>query len=135
MNAGLPGLSLTDFIVDPASPNMLYCCSSRGMFRYESSFNPATDASDASIPAISIDAYPNPFSTGTTVEYEVASTAQVNLGVYDVAGRRVATLVDSRLAPGRYRADLRGAHLAAGVYFIKGTFGDRTVTKKCVLVK
>lgn len=135
MNAGLPGLDLGDLVMDPVSPNVLYCCGRSGLFRYESSFNPATDAGSTGVPPIDIRNFPNPFSTGTTIEYSVATPSHVRLKVYDVAGREVITLVDTRLGPGRYRADMRGTGLGTGVYFIKGSFGNRTVTRKCILIK
>ena len=40
--------------------------------------------------------YPNPFSRNTTIEYTIPKDAHVKLQVYDILGRRVATLVDQR---------------------------------------
>ena len=84
---------------------------------------------------LEIRSFPNPFSSAATIQYSVASSGHVRLRVYDVAGRLVATLVDTSLEPGRYSADLRGARLSAGVYLIEGKFGDQRITRKCVLVR
>jgi photosystem II stability/assembly factor-like uncharacterized protein len=134
MSNGLPSAGLNDLVIDPSNHNVLYCCSAAGLYRYESSYEPTGADRPASVP-VDLQAFPNPFSSGATIEYSVSSATQVRVKVYDVAGRLVATLVDTRLKPGRYRASLGGTHLSAGVYFIEGRFGDQTITKKCVLMK
>lgn len=130
MNTGLPDGQAVNIEIDPVSPNIIYGCCSAGLFRYESSFNPYAD-----VEAITIGNYPNPFVYGTTIEYAVAQPCRVRMKVYNVAGKEVATLVDKIQSPGRYMVSLDARNLSTGVYFIKMEFGNRTITKKCVLVK
>jgi hypothetical protein len=62
----------------------------------------------------------NPFrpSVGTTFAYTLPKASMVHLAIYDMAGRKVATLAQGEQAAGTYRASLSGAGrtLAAGGY-------------------
>jgi len=83
---------------------------------------------------------PNPFNPVTTLAYELPEEAEVELSVYSAAGRRVATLVDERVAAGRHTAiwdgrDERGREVARGVYFFKLTHENESVSRKGVLLK
>ena len=62
----------------------------------------------------------------------------VRLDVFDVAGRRVRTLLDRPFPPGPHRIGWNGKNgegreLPAGVYFVRLTEGSRTETTKIVL--
>lgn len=61
--------------------------------------------------------YPNPFRTETTIEYALARPQYVQLGVYDVMGRKVETLVDGPQRAGERKVVFDGRGLASGVYF------------------
>jgi hypothetical protein len=83
---------------------------------------------------------PNPFSPGTVLTYHVPSTSHVRLRVYDIAGRHVRTLFDSRQEAGTFTAhwdgrDNRGANVASGVYFCRYERGGETETAKLALVR
>jgi hypothetical protein len=84
---------------------------------------------------------PNPVSSSAIVEYTVAREGRVRLGVYDVSGRLVAHLVDSRLAGGDARAvawdgrDGGGRDLPSGVYFVRLEAGEEAALQKIVLVR
>lgn len=84
---------------------------------------------------------PNPFNPVTTIGYDVpAGGAEVNITVYDVAGRRVRELVNERRAAGMWSVtwsgdDDRGQRVATGVYFYRMRAGGFTETRKMVLLK
>ena len=79
---------------------------------------------------------PNPFSSKTTIEYEIAKSSRVILKIYDVGGREVRTLVSAFQKPGEYSVDFEARDLPTGVYFYKLQIGDRFIgTKKMLLLK
>ncbi len=79
--------------------------------------------------------YPNPFNPSTEIRFRVAAYGLVNLMVFDVLGREVATLVDDKLSPGSYSAEWNARNAASGVYFYRLTAGDFVETRKMVLMK
>jgi endo-1,4-beta-xylanase len=79
--------------------------------------------------------YPNPFNPSTTIRYSIIHTTNVTLKVFDVLGREVQTLVDTKQAPGQYSVTLNAQGLASGVYFYRLNAGAFTQTKKLMLLK
>ncbi len=79
--------------------------------------------------------YPNPFNPATTIPFSLAAPAQTRLAVYDLLGRRVATLVDNPLPAGSYRIRFDGRTLASGVYVYRLTAGDQQTTRRMLLLK
>ncbi|MEZ4386999.1 MAG: FlgD immunoglobulin-like domain containing protein [Candidatus Krumholzibacteriia bacterium] len=87
-------------------------------------------------------AYPNPFNPQTTLAFEMAQTGHVDLAVFDVAGRRVATLLAETLTAGRHQTtwngrDQAGRPVGAGVYLARLDLPGRRGAQlaKLVLVK
>jgi hypothetical protein len=67
---------------------------------------------------------PNPFSSKTSISYNVKTTGRVHLAVYSLTGRLVKELVDAYLDPGTYSAawdgrDNLGNEVASGVYYYR----------------
>ena len=79
--------------------------------------------------------YPNPFNAGTTIKYQLSHSANVTLKIYDVLGREVATLVNTKQLPGNYEYPWSGQSLASGIYFYRLTAGDVHLQKKMILLK
>ncbi|MBM2841526.1 MAG: 5'-Nucleotidase domain protein, partial [Bacteroidetes bacterium] len=79
--------------------------------------------------------YPNPFNPSTKIQFQVPSSAFVELKVYDVLGREVATLLNEVLTPGSYEATFDASSLAGGVYFYRLTTSSFSATRKLLLLK
>lgn len=60
--------------------------------------------------------YPNPFSQYTSIEYILSEDAAVTLEIYNVVGKQVAVLVNSKKAAGNYQIEFDGTELPAGFY-------------------
>jgi hypothetical protein len=82
-----------------------------------------------------LNAYPNPFSDVTVIEYQLENNANVQMEVFDFLGNKVAELVNSNLSPGIYKTIFVAGDLSGGVYFNKLTVNGKSITKKLVLVK
>ena len=84
--------------------------------------------------------YPNPFNPSTRVEYNLPVSQHTTITVYNVLGRKVATLVDDVRSAGTHQAvwdgrDQSGQVAASGVYFYRITAGDFIQTRKMTLLK
>jgi len=85
---------------------------------------------------------PNPFNPTTVIGFAVPGAApmDVRIVVFDVAGRKVATLVSRRIDPGYHEArwDGRtdvGAAAGSGVYLLRAEIGSKVLTRKLALVR
>jgi hypothetical protein len=84
--------------------------------------------------------WPNPFNSEVRIEYEVGTPTLVELGVYNVLGRRVAVLVNQPVSRGRYSVawdgtDNRGSPVASGVYFCRLLTENSSDVTKLVYLK
>jgi hypothetical protein len=79
--------------------------------------------------------YPNPATRRATIEYAVPERAEVTIQVYDVLGRRVATLVNGLKPAGRHNLQLDASRLSSGTYFYRMQADDYTETRRLVIVK
>ena len=79
--------------------------------------------------------YPNPFNPTTTIKFALAKTCNVTLGVYDLVGRLVATLVNEKLEVGYHTVEFNASNLASGVYFYTLDTGDFIQTRKMFIIK
>ena len=84
--------------------------------------------------------YPNPFNPTTTIKYSIptvgtAHELSVHLAVYDVLGRKVATLINQRQETGTYSVQFNAANLPSGIYFYRISSGNFMAVKKMQLLK
>jgi hypothetical protein len=86
--------------------------------------------------------YPNPFSTTTTIAYEIPGedAVHVELRIYDWLGRLVATLMEGSKTPGHYTQSWDGTFsgggkAASGVYLLRLRTPDSELVKKMILVR
>jgi flagellar hook assembly protein FlgD len=84
--------------------------------------------------------YPNPFNPATSIAFSLKERAHVNIAVYDVAGRRVALLVDDEVEAGvssvRWDGrDSSGRPAASGTYFARMVAGGELFETKMTLLK
>ncbi len=84
--------------------------------------------------------YPNPFNPTTTIEYsipyvETRHTLSVQLRIYDILGRQVASLLNKSMNPGNYEVHFNASDLPSGLYFYRLTAGKYIAVKKMMLLK
>ncbi|MCK4462045.1 MAG: T9SS type A sorting domain-containing protein, partial [candidate division Zixibacteria bacterium] len=84
--------------------------------------------------------YPNPFNPSTTIRFAVPVQTHVELSIYNILGRHVATLVNTVLSAAEYEVewsgvDEHGGPVASGVYFYRIAGDTFSETKKMVLLK
>jgi len=77
---------------------------------------------------------PNPFNPATVISYSLPSSTQVQLTVYDLRGRQIASLVNSVQAAGPHAVRFDGQGLPSGIYFYRLVAGSLRKSGKMVLV-
>jgi hypothetical protein len=89
--------------------------------------------------------FPNPFNPSTTIRFQLPSVSRVNLQVFDLLGRQVASIIDGQLGTGVHEIawdgrNTAGSQVGSGVYFyrltVNGGAGQGAVQmKKMLLLK
>jgi hypothetical protein len=88
--------------------------------------------------------YPNPFNPSTTISIEipgpVGSLHDVTLVIYDLRGRRVRSLVDTKFGAGRHHVvwdgrDDRGESVPSGIYIYSLNTGETRTSRKMTVLK
>jgi hypothetical protein len=84
--------------------------------------------------------YPNPFNPETRIKFGLPSNADVKISIYDLLGRQVEVLINSRLDAGEYLANWNATNFASGIYIYKiearDVKGNNFIeTRRMVLVK
>jgi streptogramin lyase len=85
-------------------------------------------------------ATPNPFAASTTLSFSLAKTGAVELAIYSVDGRRLATLESGTLAAGPHTVTWRGADAAGrlvrpGVYYARLRSAEGQFARTLVLIR
>jgi len=73
--------------------------------------------------------------TVPTLEYSLPMASEVSIAVYDIAGRRVATLAQGAQSAGAHSLSWDGKGVARGMYFCRLQAGSETVTRTVLILK
>jgi hypothetical protein len=85
--------------------------------------------------------YPNPFNPTTTISFDLPTTQDVNLNIYNNKGQLVKTILNDRIGPGKHHytwdgTNKNGIKASSGVYFYSLRLNNNNeVINKCVLLK
>lgn len=80
--------------------------------------------------------YPNPFNPSTTIAYGIPKSGAVSLEIFDLLGRKVATLLNEQYQQaGRYNINFNASGLASGIYIYRLKTAQNIIEKKFTLLK
>lgn len=84
--------------------------------------------------------FPNPFNPSTTIEFSVPKNGPASIAVYDIQGRKVATVLKDTMAAGVYRVRWNGKSddgraLSSGVYFARLEAADSRDVARLMMLK
>lgn len=82
-----------------------------------------------------VKAYPNPFDENTTIEFELTKAENVALTIYDMAGRKMETLLEGRLQQGKHKKLWNANANPAGIYYYQLKTGNFIIARKLVYLK
>ena len=83
----------------------------------------------------SLESFPNPFNSTTTLAFSLPRAEEVVVSVYDVLGRQVETLSKETRGMGKQRLVFDGSPLSTGTYFITLSSHDVNISRKVMLLK
>ena len=81
------------------------------------------------------DNYPNPFNPATTIRYSLPQATHVELSLYNVTGRKLATLQRGMKSAGKHSLLVDMSGYAGGVYFYRIETEWQRLSRKMVLIK
>ncbi len=79
--------------------------------------------------------YPNPFNPTTTIEYEIPKRSYVIVGIFNVLGKSIETLVNQEQASGKYNITFDASRLSSGIYFYSLHTNGFIQTRKMILIR
>jgi hypothetical protein len=79
--------------------------------------------------------YPNPARDRTTIAFSLAEAGDIALEVYDLSGRKVATVAEGYYEPGRHEVHLDTGKLTAGVYLYTLKTATETASRKLAVTR
>lgn len=140
------GRGIRSLVVDPNQAGVVYIATAGyGVWKYQSAPTNVNDPPQHNLPqgfALAQNV-PNPFSLAeaqaTVIRYQLPSAQQIKVEIYDLLGKRVATLIDRVQASGEHTVawngkDLAGKLVPNGIYFYRLSAGGSAVlTRKMVV--
>ncbi|KAA3610699.1 MAG: T9SS C-terminal target domain-containing protein [Calditrichaeota bacterium] len=79
--------------------------------------------------------YPNPFNPKTVIRYYLTRASNVELTVYDLSGKEIKTIVNTKQASGDYKIVFNAENFSSGVYFYTLKTDNQTLSRKMILLK
>ena len=79
--------------------------------------------------------YPNPFNPSTMIRYQLPVNSHVELKVFDLLGREVATLVDGRVSAGYHEVSFNAPGLSSGLYIYRLVTETASFQRRMTLIK
>jgi len=78
---------------------------------------------------------PNPFNPTTTINFSIPKAGKVTVEVFNAAGQKVDTIVNSQMTAGSHSVNWNAAKFSAGVYFCTVKSGSFSKTVKMTFLK
>ena len=79
--------------------------------------------------------FPNPFNPSTSIRFDLAQSGRTSLTIYNVLGKKIATLVDAHLSAGQYTFKWDAKGQASGIYFYRLQSGKFSKVRRMLLTR
>lgn len=77
--------------------------------------------------------YPNPFSSQTTIRFQLKKNTHISLGLYDLTGKKVRKITDKPFSPGEHQVIFSKEQLTNGIYFLRLNAEGQVFTRKMII--
>jgi hypothetical protein len=79
--------------------------------------------------------YPNPFNSTAVINFTLAHNQIVDLGIFDLAGRKIKSLLNGEFTAGKHITILNGTDLQSGIYLVVLESENIRAVNRIVLIK
>lgn len=79
--------------------------------------------------------YPNPFNPSTNIRFDIPKAGEITVEVFDMLGRKVASLIQEYKSAGSYTVSFDASGLSSGIYFSRLSSGSSIQIQKMTLLK
>ncbi|MBN1291721.1 MAG: T9SS type A sorting domain-containing protein [Candidatus Latescibacteria bacterium] len=83
----------------------------------------------------SVGIYPNPANPSTTITYSISDPSHVRIAIYNMAGQKITTLINSNNTAGTHSVVFDGSNYASGIYFYRFETPQFSTNGKFLLMK
>ncbi|MCK4547417.1 MAG: T9SS type A sorting domain-containing protein [Candidatus Eisenbacteria sp.] len=141
LGSGLPAVPVYDLRLHQPTRTLVAGTHGRSMHSFDLSTLTGVAAGEIPRPVVAgLSNHPNPFNPNTTITFALTEPSEISLDVFDLAGRKVRSLVLGRRSQGTHQAEWDGRNengnlVASGVYFARLETDAGVETRKLNLVK
>jgi hypothetical protein len=82
-----------------------------------------------------IEILPNPASSKSYIYVNISSISNLKLGIYDIFGVEISTLVNGPIQPGVFKSEWDGSAYPSGIYFVRLVNGNDIRSRALILLK
>lgn len=79
--------------------------------------------------------YPNPFNPNTKISFQLPTSGNIELSVYDIKGMMIENILNGEFNEGYYNINFSAENLPSGIYFYRLNFNGNSVSKKMIVSK
>lgn len=138
--APIPGLIVWDFCDEMTFPNdsVVYTGGGGGyIYKTDNALLTGISNTSGTIPGSFrlFQNYPNPFNPSTVIKFDLVSSGNTQLILYNSLGQKINTLISEKMSAGTYEYSFNGSNLSSGIYYYSLTSGNITQTKRMILLK
>ena len=142
LGVDLPPVPVFDLKIHNPTRTLVAGTHGRSMYSFDLTTLPDVSAVAVSQPTVieALEAYPNPFKMKTALRFTLSRSANVSVAIYDLAGRKVRTLLEGPVDAGRHEIvwngdNDRGYRVASGIYYARISTGSDYATRAVSLIR
>lgn len=94
-----------------------------------------TNIKEINIDTPSFKIYPNPFSNSTTINYFLPNAENINISIYNLAGQKIKTIVNTNQSAGSYSVKCnRDNDISQGIYICRFAMANKISELKMIVI-